>query len=77
MRDHPAYSGVRTGQVTAETWTVDQVANYLGIRPKSADTELRRQSIEPVARQPGRGGKNLYDSGAIRARWPNRGHPAN
>lgn len=50
-----------------EMWTIDQVAAHLGIQPNSADTELRRQKVTAVARQPGRGGKNLYDADVVRA----------
>lgn len=48
-------------------WTVDDVAEFAGITPRSADTELRRQGVRPVGRQPGRGGKNLYDAAEVRA----------
>lgn len=52
---------------TSELWTIDDVAAHLGIQSNSADTELRRHKVPAVARQPGRGGKNLYDAAAIRA----------
>lgn len=49
----------------ASRWTVDNVAAYLGVTRKSADWTLRRWQIDPVGRQPGRGGKNLYDAVAV------------
>lgn len=67
MLDYPALWAVRPGEVTVELWTIDQVAEFLGIQPNSADTELRRKGVSAVARQPGRGGKNLYDAEAVRA----------
>ena len=51
----------------AELWTVDDAAAYLGVNVKSADKQLRRWSVAPVSRQPGRGGRNLYDAAAVRA----------
>jgi hypothetical protein len=49
------------------TWTIAQVADHLGITVKAADKQLRRWGIGAVARQPGRGGMNLYDADAVRA----------
>lgn len=51
----------------SDEWTVDDVAEFAGITPRSADTELRRHDVRPVGRQPGRGGKNLYDAAEVRA----------
>lgn len=50
-----------------EQWTVDDAAAYLGVAVKSADKQLRRWHVAPVGRQPGRGGRNLYDADAVRA----------
>lgn len=54
-------------QRAMELWTIDEAAAHLGIQSNSADTELRRQKVSAVARQPGRGGKNLYAAAAVRA----------
>ena len=48
--------------------TVDEVAEELGITPKSADNQLRKWGIEPAAREPGRGGRNLYPAKEVQAR---------
>ena len=50
----------------AELWTVADVADVLGIAPKSADNQLRRWGVTPVSRQPGRGGMNLYRATEVR-----------
>ena len=55
-----------------ERWTVDDVAAFLGVAVKSADKQLRRWHVAPVSRQPGRGGRNLYDADAVRAAVTNR-----
>lgn len=52
--------------MSTETWTVDDVAEALGIAAKSADNQLRRWGIAPVGREPGRGGRNLYPAEPIR-----------
>lgn len=49
-----------------EQWTVADVAAHLGIGEKSADKQLRRWQIAAVAREPGRGGRNLYDAAVVR-----------
>lgn len=51
--------------MSTKLWTITQVAQHLGVNVKSADKQLRRWGIAAVARQPGRGGSNLYDSGAV------------
>ncbi len=51
--------------MTHEQWTIAEVAAYLGVSQKSADKQLRRWQIAAVARQPGRGGMNLYDAEAV------------
>lgn len=49
-----------------ELWNLTRVAEHLEINPKSADKQLRRWGIGAVAREPGRGGSNLYDADAVR-----------
>lgn len=58
--------------MTDTLWTLTQVAEHLGINPNSADTQLRRWQIPAVARQPGRGGKNLYDAALVKKAAANR-----
>lgn len=58
--------------MTDELWTVVDVAGFLGVAVKSADTQLRRWSVAPVSRQPGRGGMNLYDPREVRRAYTAR-----
>lgn len=53
--------------MSTELWTVDDAAAFLGVNVKSADKQLRRWHVAPVARQPGRAGRNLYAADAVRA----------
>lgn len=53
--------------MNAQLWTVDDVAAFAGIGTASADTELRRHGVKPIAREPGRGGKNLYSADVVKA----------
>lgn len=52
--------------VVTDQWSTEQVAQYLGISINGADRALKRWQISPVGREPGRGGQNLYDAGAVR-----------
>lgn len=58
--------------MNTQLWTVDEVAAFASIGAASADTELRRHGVKPVGRQPGRGGKNLYDAASVRAAFEGR-----
>lgn len=58
--------------MNAQLWTVDEVAAFAGIGTASADTELRRHGVKPIARQPGRGGKNLYEADVVKAALASR-----
>ncbi|MCI2422506.1 hypothetical protein MOQ72_34270 [Saccharopolyspora sp. K220] len=54
--------------MAAELWTSTQVAAHLGLKDHdSAGRTLRAWGVHPVARQPGRGGQNLYDAAVVRA----------
>lgn len=54
-----------------EEWDTAQVAVFLGYTGDSAEATARswlaRWKVKPVARGPGRAGKNLYDAGQVRA----------
>lgn len=50
-----------------ETWNLDQVAEFPGMAPNSADTRLREWRIEAVGREASRTGQNLYPADAVRA----------
>ena len=58
-----------------ELWTVDDVAEVLGVARKTADNYLRRWGIEPVAAEPGRSGRNLFPADAIRKAIASRPGP--
>jgi len=62
-----------------ELWTIDEVAAYLGYSGKSATGSARstmsRLGVEAVSRQPGRGGKSLYDAAQVRAAQAARPRP--
>jgi hypothetical protein len=63
--------------MTETLWNRSKVAAYLGIAESSADKQLRRWSIAPVGREPGRTGQNLYPAAAVRAAHrarPGQGH---
>lgn len=62
----PGSTSLQGSQAMTEQWTLTQVADHLNVNPKSADKQLRRWNIPAVARQPGRGGQNLYDASAVR-----------
>lgn len=50
-----------------DTWTIDQVAEHLGLTRAGARSTMRNWNIEPVARQPGRSGLSLYRATEVRA----------
>jgi hypothetical protein len=51
-----------------ETWTIDQVADYLGAASTgSARKTLSRWGVSAIGRQPGRAGASLYDPAQVRA----------
>lgn len=52
-----------------EPWTTDQVATYLGLKTRAAArAQLAVWQINPIGRQPGRSGQNLYNPGEIKQR---------
>ena len=55
-----------------ELWNLDTVAAHLGVKPKSADAQLRRWGIVAVGREAGREGQNLYDAAQVRAAHESR-----
>lgn len=60
-----------------ELWTTTQAAEHCGVKPKTFnDYRQRLGAPDPVDRQPGRSGQDLYDAAAVRA-WhasrPGRG----
>lgn len=64
-----------------QTWTVTEVAEYLGYSGESATGSARKQlsrwKLESVGRQPGKGGQSLYPVDQVRAAHahrPGRGH---
>lgn len=66
-----------------EEWTTEQVAAFLGYTGDSAEATARgwlaRKGIQPVAREPGRAGKNLWPTDQVRAKreaWDGRGRRA-
>jgi hypothetical protein len=48
-------------------WSVEEVAKQLDCSIATADKRLRRWSVAPIAREPGRAGRNLYDPAAVLA----------
>jgi hypothetical protein len=48
-------------------WTPEQAAAHLGVAAGSVRKALHRLGVRPVARQPGRSGRNLYDPEQVRA----------
>ncbi|MFI1579998.1 hypothetical protein [Embleya sp. NPDC020630] len=57
----------------AEQWTITEAAEHL--RARSTNTARRflaRAGVHAIARQPGRGGQNLYDAQAVRDAHANR-----
>ncbi|MFE6716816.1 hypothetical protein ACFVDU_04410 [Streptomyces albidoflavus] len=54
----------------SELWTIDEVAVFFGYTGKSATGSARktlsRLGVEPKFRQPGRGGKSVYQAGEVR-----------
>jgi hypothetical protein len=58
----------------AEFWTTTQAAEYCGITSAAFRRERSRDypPPEPVGRQPGRKGQDLYDADAVRAWRANR-----
>lgn len=57
--------------IERELWSIDRVADFLGYSGPSATGSARRTlsrlGVVAVAREPGRGGKSLYDAGQVRA----------
>jgi hypothetical protein len=50
-----------------EVWTTDQVAQHLGIEPRSVRKTMSRWGIAVSGREPGRAGANLYPADEVRA----------
>lgn len=61
----------------AERWNTERVRQELGAKTlRSAGRIIVRLGLKPVAREPGRSGQNLYDSGEVVAAFaarPGRG----
>jgi hypothetical protein len=64
-----------------ETWTIHEVAAYLGYTSPSATGNARKQlsrwGIEALGRQPGRSGISYYNAELVKtahAQRPGRGH---
>lgn len=57
--------------IERELWTIDEVAAFLGYSGDAATGSARKTmsllGVTAVARQPGRGGKSLYDADRVRA----------
>jgi phage terminase Nu1 subunit (DNA packaging protein) len=52
-----------------ELWTTTQAAEHCGCKPRTFNDYVRRRGApQPVGREPGRGGQDLYDAEAVR-RW--------
>jgi hypothetical protein len=59
--------------MTASQWTTEEVRVRLGAASiRSASRTLHRLGINPVAREPGRSGQNLYDVAEVEAALANR-----
>lgn len=60
-----------------ELWTSAEAASFLGVASADiAGRTLRRAGIQPLARQPGRSGQNLWGADEVRrfkASRPGRG----
>lgn len=52
------------------TLTTQEIADHTGLSVTSVVTTLRRKGIEPVHREPGAGGQNVYPAAAVYAHWP-------
>jgi len=53
---------------TDELWSSARCAEYLGLaHARDATTVLRRLGVQPVSRQPGRRGQNLYLPAEVKA----------
>jgi hypothetical protein len=50
-----------------DLWTPEQAAAHLGVAADSVRKALHRLGVRPVARQPGRSGRNLYDPEQVRS----------
>lgn len=50
----------------ANLWTLDDIAEYLGITVNAAQKRVERAGLAAVSREPGRKGKNLYRPGEVR-----------
>lgn len=58
-------------------WTTAEVAKYLGISVATAYSTIPRLGIEPVQREPGKRGQNLYDADEVQRKHlqrPGRGN---
>jgi hypothetical protein len=56
------------GEVTAQVWTTDQVAEHCGIAPQSVSNKMARLGVPVHDREPGRGGRNRYLARLVRAK---------
>jgi hypothetical protein len=53
--------------MNGEMWNTERVRQELGAKTiRSASTIILRLGLEPVSREPGRSGMNLYDAEAVR-----------
>lgn len=63
--------------IEPELWTTAEAARHLGASSAGSGRKtLSRLGIEPVSREPGRGGQNLYDAESVRrakTQMPGRG----
>lgn len=61
------------------SWTLDMVANHMGLTADAARKAMARAGVEPIGREPGRGGSNCYDPEQVKAAAaarPGRGNHA-
>lgn len=57
---------------TDELWTIDEVAEHLGLTRAGARSTMRNWGVAAVSRQPGRSGLSLYRADDIRTAETNR-----
>lgn len=69
MDDTATFPYPAPGRDDPELWTTDQVRAYLNLTTRaSARAQLAAWGIQPVAREPGRAGQNLYPAATVKAR---------
>lgn len=63
----------RPTTIDRELWTTAQAAEHCGVKPKTYDYYRKRLGApNPVRREPGRGGQDLYDPSEVRTWQANR-----